>query len=147
MSRLSLAALAFAGLIGLAACGGDTESENGDAAEEETNEEAPAEEEGGEEGDDGEAADETVAVDAGEFFYDGIPETLPAGTVAFDLENTGEMPHDLVIEELGDETVIEETAGGESASGTVELEPGEYTIYCSIGNHRQQGMEQTVTVE
>jgi plastocyanin len=29
----------------------------------------------------------------------------------------------------------------------VDLEPGEYEIYCAIGDHRAQGMEGTLTVE
>ncbi len=33
-----------------------------------------------------------------------------------------------------------------SSSVTVTLEPGEYVFYCSVGNHRQMGMEKTVTV-
>ncbi|RNL85822.1 plastocyanin/azurin family copper-binding protein [Halostreptopolyspora alba] len=151
MSRLSLIALVSAGIMGLAACGQDG-SENGDAAEEQNGDGTPAEQEDGE-GDNGEAAgdvDETITVEAGEngqdLYFDGIPETLPAGTIEIDLDNVGDMPHDLVVEELDDE-VVADTESGETDTGTVELEPGEYTFYCSIGNHREQGMEETVTVE
>ena len=35
---------------------------------------------------------------------------------------------------------------GESTTFTVDLEPGEYVFYCSVGNHRAMGMEVTVTV-
>jgi uncharacterized cupredoxin-like copper-binding protein len=28
----------------------------------------------------------------------------------------------------------------------VSLQPGEYVFYCSIGNHREMGMEVAVTV-
>ena len=56
-----------------------------------------------------------------------------------------------------DDLVIEDASGAEVAaseviapgqSGTVEvsLQPGEYVFYCSIGNHREMGMEVAVTV-
>ena len=30
---------------------------------------------------------------------------------------------------------------------SVDLEAGEYTYYCPVGSHRQQGMEGTLTVQ
>jgi len=37
--------------------------------------------------------------------------------------------------------------GGKTADvGKVELEPGTYTIYCTISGHRAQGMQATITV-
>ena len=35
---------------------------------------------------------------------------------------------------------------GDSTTLTVDLEPGQYVFYCSVGNHRGMGMEVTVTV-
>lgn len=89
---------------------------------------------------------ESLSVEAGEMYFEGLPETVAAGPVEIELDNVGDMQHDLVVEELDDEIVVE-AAPGETATGDVELEPGEYTIYCSIGDHRAQGMETEVTVE
>ena len=37
--------------------------------------------------------------------------------------------------------------GAKSADvGKVDLEPGTYTIYCTISGHRAQGMQDTITV-
>jgi plastocyanin len=101
----------------------------------ENNDEAPAD------------AAETVEFQADELFFEGIPETLAAGAVEFVMENVGNLPHDLVIEELGDRVVVPLTDAGETNSGTVELESGEYTLYCDVPGHRAGGMEETVTVE
>ncbi|WP_165492113.1 plastocyanin/azurin family copper-binding protein [Egibacter rhizosphaerae] len=109
-------------------------------------------EEPAEDADDDEAADdgeaeETVEFVADDNFYEDLPDSVSAGTVEFVMDNQGAAEHDMVIEELGDEEVVELTPGGETASGTVELEPGEYTLYCSVPGHREAGMEATITVE
>ncbi|WP_053620053.1 cupredoxin domain-containing protein [Nocardiopsis sp. NRRL B-16309] len=152
MSRLALIALAAAATLGLAACSSDDQAaepaSEETAAEESATEDTAGAEDGTEEsGDTAGEAVEAITVTASEMAYDGIPETLPAGTVEITFDNAGEAPHDLVVEELGDEQVIPLIDGGESTTGTVTLEPGTYTFYCSVGSHRSMGMEQTVTVE
>jgi plastocyanin len=52
--------------------------------------------------------------------------------------------HDLVIEESG--TKVAECNAGGSDTGTVDLDAGEYTFYCSLPGHRRAGMEGTLTV-
>ncbi len=91
-----------------------------------------------------------VTMDTGEFFF--APNTLevePGQTVELTLTNSeGEMPHDFVIDELnvqsaeiemGEETVVTftvpETAAGET-----------YEFYCSVGEHRENGMVGTLVV-
>jgi uncharacterized cupredoxin-like copper-binding protein len=88
----------------------------------------------------------TVELIAGDIFYDNEPSELPVGTTQFVMENEGNLPHDLVLEELGDRQVIEELPGGGSGEGSVTLEAGEFTFYCSVPGHRQAGMEFSVTV-
>ncbi|MFE3457125.1 plastocyanin/azurin family copper-binding protein [Nocardiopsis aegyptia] len=146
MSRLTLSVLVVAGALGLSSCG------DGEAGPEEPSPEATAEAteerqppvETEEPGDT--SAAEPLSVAADEYTFDGIPTSLPAGTIEIDFENVGTMGHDLVVEELGDEQVVPVTSPGESAQGAVSLEPGEYTFYCSVGDHRERGMEVDVTV-
>jgi len=71
--------------------------------------------------------------------------TATAGTVTIELTAQAEVEHTLVIEELDDREVVT-AAAGETASGTVDLEPGTYTFYCSVPAHRPAGMEGTLTV-
>src|SRR5690606_24318621 len=78
--------------------------------------------------------------------YSQTSATVAAGEVEIVLTSGPSVEHNVVIEELDDEVVVE-AGPGETASGTVELEPGTYTFYCSIPGHRQAGMEGTLTVE
>ena len=92
----------------------------------------------------GGSTDGVVEVEAGDLYFD--PESLEttAGETEFRLVNTGAVFHDLVVEEV-DDTLIAAAEAGETATGTVELEPGTYTLYCSVPGHRSS-MEATLTV-
>lgn len=95
---------------------------------------------GGEEGG-GENTAQFVAVDIA---YDQAPTEVRAGTVSMSLTNEGSIEHNVAFEELGGEKVLD-APGGQTDSAEVELEPGEYTFYCSIPGHREAGMEGTLT--
>ncbi|MEZ4733947.1 MAG: cupredoxin domain-containing protein [Caldilineaceae bacterium] len=76
-----------------------------------------------------------------------MPTTLPAGPTEFIVTNTGDGPHNFEIEGQGiEEAFAENLQPGETMTMQVDLQPGEYTIYCPVGNHRSQGMEMTLTV-
>ncbi|WP_129670177.1 cupredoxin domain-containing protein [Phytoactinopolyspora endophytica] len=165
MRRRVLIVCAALGAIGLAGCGGDDDSdsadeqansdqaENGepdaDDADEPDDDADEPDDDADEPDDDADEPDdeivETINVEAGDLYFEGIPDTLPAGTIEIEFSNVGEMLHDVTIEELGDEMVVS-AAGGETDTGTVTLEPGEYAFYCAVPGHREQ-MEVTVTVE
>lgn len=87
-----------------------------------------------------------VTVDAGDMYYDGIPDELPAGPVRVAMENVGMGLHDLVVAELDDLQVIGVLEPGETAEATVDLAPGTYELYCSLPGHREAGMVTTVEV-
>ncbi len=85
-----------------------------------------------------------VAVDID---YSEAPDSLPAGDVTFALVNEGALLHDVVLEEPGDELVVE-AQGGETQLGETSLDAGEtYTYYCSVPGHREAGMEGQFSVE
>lgn len=100
------------------------------------------------EGGDDEGAEEDqgakVEFVAEDIKFTNAPSEIAAGTATFELVNDGAILHDVTIEEL-DETVVK-AEGGQSATGSVDLEPGDYTYYCSVPGHRDAGMEGTFTV-
>lgn len=87
-----------------------------------------------------------TAVEA-DFSIELSSRDLTAGTYTFLVRNDGSATHSLEIEGPGlDEAVSDEVQGGESTTLTVTLQPGEYEVYCPIGNHRAMGMDTTLTV-
>jgi len=69
-------------------------------------------------------------------------------------DNTGSTVHNLTIEQGSNpEQASKELAGtpdvaaGDSADLEVDVDPGEYSIVCTIGNHRELGMIGTIRVE
>ncbi len=107
--------------LGLAACGGD----------EVTSDLAPS---------------ATLEVEGGEMYYDPDVLVATAGEITVTFENVGIVEHDFVIEEVGDLDVVGMVDPGERATGTVELEPGTYTVYCTVPGHRNAGMQATLEV-
>jgi plastocyanin len=69
-----------------------------------------------------------------------------AGSVTIKLVNESDTPHAVEVEGNGVEEETDTVTGGD-VELTVDLKPGEYTYYCPVGQHRQQGMEGTLTVK
>ncbi|HWH32122.1 MAG TPA: plastocyanin/azurin family copper-binding protein [Egibacteraceae bacterium] len=143
--RLALFAALTALVLVMAGC---SKEEPAFTAEDQIPEDLVAtEDEGGGEGEDGAAGGgETLHFTAADIKFADAPATAPAGTVTIELVNEGGSPHDVTFEELGDDPVVV-AQGGETATGTAELEPGTYTYYCSVPGHRSAGMEGELTVE
>ena len=93
------------------------------------------------------AESQTVSVDEGEMYIRLSEDSLSAGTYSFEVTNNGRMPHDFVVEQGGSDVAATEVLQpGQSATLEVELAPGDYVFYCSVGAHRAAGMEVPVTV-
>jgi hypothetical protein len=78
-----------------------------------------------------------------------MPAETRAGQVNFVVTNEGSEPHSVVIE--GNGLGFELPApldSGESSILSAELPPGEYVVYCPVGEgaHREEGMETTLLV-
>jgi plastocyanin len=125
MRRFLLLTVLFLAALLLAGCGSD----DGD-------------DEGGES-----SGGQSVEVVATEFAFDPADVSVDeAGETTFTVSNEGEFPHALEIEGNGIEEETEELGPGESGSVTVDLEPGEYELYCPVGDHRERGMVGTLVV-
>ena len=89
---------------------------------------------------------ETVKISGSEFSY--APATISAKVgqeVTVTYTNTGKYPHNFVINELGIKS--QTIKSGETA--TFSFTPnktGTFSFYCSLPNHREQGMVGTLSV-
>ena len=118
---------------------------------------------GGDDDDDESAATTTTTTEAGggggqtvemtEFEFEPNDLTASQGDT-ITAENTGSTVHNLTIEEGPDpEKATTEIAAtpdvdaGQSGEVTVDVDPGEYSIVCTIANHRELGMVGTIKVE
>jgi plastocyanin len=89
----------------------------------------------------------TVEVTETEFAIQLSQTDFPAGEYTFRVANAGQYPHNLLIEGPGVAGQSSATfQGGQSGELTVTLQPGTYTLWCGVGNHRAQGMETTIQV-
>jgi plastocyanin len=98
-----------------------------------------------------EAEGEVIEVKLYEWKIEPSEIRVKAGsTVTFVIKNTGSYPHALTIEraDIGFRVDSETIGGGGETRLTVTFEePGEYVIYCPVGNHRAFGMEGVLIVE
>ena len=135
-----LALLLSAGVLLAAGCGDDEDEGGGGAA---STPEATEEAGGG--GGGGEAL--TLTADpGGEISWEPGELSAAAGSVTINLVNESDVPHAVEVEGNGVEEESETITAGETEL-TVDLEAGEYVFYCPVGQHRQNGMEGTLTVE
>jgi plastocyanin len=89
----------------------------------------------------GAASAAAVPVSLTEFDITQPLEVTPGGTL--EVTNDGSQVHNLVIEG-GNRTPDMDSGGSDTLA--VDVEPGEYEVYCSITGHRESGMEGTLTV-
>lgn len=91
-----------------------------------------------------------ITMDTGEFFFaPAVITASPGQAVSITLTNTaGQMPHDFVIDEL--DVASEQIMNGEQTVVTFVVPENaageEYEFYCSVGDHRANGMVGTLTI-
>jgi mono/diheme cytochrome c family protein len=90
---------------------------------------------------------EIPAAPSGALYYVFADATAPAGQLKIESPNEASTEHDIAIEGNGVDEKGEVVSNGGVSEIDVDLEPGEYTFYCSVEGHRAGGMEGTLTVE
>jgi plastocyanin len=81
-------------------------------------------------------------------------QTVRSGRLTVQLQNKGEDPHDMEMQRIGEDgepvgepVEIPKTEPGEQKVQSIEVEPGEYRMWCNLFHHAEEGMEATITVE
>ena len=91
----------------------------------------------------------TIPVAADEYSFD--PETIVVtggGRVTFELANEGVLAHNLRVIDDGDDVGGTPTfTAGKTQSGSVDVEPGDYELVCTVGNHADLGMTGKLTIK
>lgn len=111
-----------------------------------------------------------LTIKMGDYFFAPANGSAKAGKTVIEAPNEGSVEHELVLfktnmdpaklpTEAGggvDEEKLDEVAGeagevadveaGETKSGSFELTPGKYVIFCNLPGHYAQGMYGTLTV-
>jgi plastocyanin len=96
-----------------------------------------------------------AAEDNGGLRYALSRQTVRSGRLLVQLANKGEDPHTMDMQRVGPDgepegPVVVELATEpmeEPHSATVEVQPGTYRMWCTIGHHAEHGMEAEITVE
>ena len=137
-ARLTTGAV-LAVAVGLAACGGDSGSDKGSAQEPQSS---------------GPVSEVRVGVGSEPLRFDKARYTAEAGSVRIEMTNPNRIGHNARVQRASDPCCTEHDLGGtntvsdgQSHAAMVELEPGRYTLYCSLGGHWQAGMKALLVVE
>jgi len=70
-----------------------------------------------------------------------------SGPYTFTVHNTGETAHNLTIEGPGvDKQATSTIQPGQTATLAVTFQKGTYELWCSVDEHKDQGMDLHVTV-
>jgi uncharacterized cupredoxin-like copper-binding protein len=86
----------------------------------------------------------TVKVTETEFKI-ALPSTrLEAGRITFDVQNAGNIPHDLAIKGMKEKTKLIPAEGSDRL--TVTLKPGSYELWCTVPGHEAAGMKLSIIV-
>jgi plastocyanin len=91
---------------------------------------------------------DAITISVADFMIDPSEVEASGPTVSFEVTNDGPTPHNLTVRDESDEVVMAtaDLSVGESETVSAELEPGTYTIFCSLAGHESLGMSGTLTV-
>lgn len=91
---------------------------------------------------------ERITVSVADFVIDPSDLEVAGSTMTIEVTNDGPTPHNLSIRGENDEVLAatSDLSVGGTETITADLEPDEYTIFCSLPGHESLGMSGTLTV-
>jgi plastocyanin len=89
----------------------------------------------------------SLQADPSQLKFDKSALSAKPGKVTVVMKNPSMLPHDVAIEGNGVDVTGKTVTQGGTSTATATLKAGTYTFYCSVDNHRQAGMEGTLTVK
>lgn len=90
---------------------------------------------------------EIPATPSGALYFVFADATAPAGPLTIESPNDSSVDHNIALEGEGVNEEGPIVKDGGVSDIEVDLQPGEYTFFCSVEGHRQGGMEGKLTVE
>jgi len=91
---------------------------------------------------------QTVSATLTEWKVGLVSDTLRAGSVTFEVKNTGSMTHAFQIRGEGIDKGTREIPARQSATLTLTLKPGTYEVFCPMSeeSHKMAGMARKLVV-
>ena len=90
---------------------------------------------------------EIPATPSGALYFVFADATAPAGQLRIESPNDSSVDHNIALEGSGVNEEGPVVKDGGVSEINVNLQPGEYTFYCSVEGHREGGMEGKLTVK
>ncbi len=87
------------------------------------------------------------AVPSGALAYEFGSAEAPAGQLTINSPNEASIPHNIALEGGGVNEEGEVVQDGGVSEISADVQPGEYTFFCSVPGHREGGMEGKLTVK
>ena len=95
-----------------------------------------------------EAEGGTLSIPVGQgLTYEFADAVAPPGALTIESVNEQPVEHNIAVDGGGVDEIGDIVTNGGTSTVEVDLEPGEYSFYCSVPGHRDGGMEGTLTVE
>jgi len=134
--------------LSVAGCGGDDGGSDTSATTTETTDTTTTDEGTTGAGGGGASTIKVAADPSGDLAFVQKSLTGKAGANKIEFTNESSTPHDVKIEEGGNDIGGTEVVSGGKAEATVKLDAGKsYTFYCSVPGHRPAGMEGELSVK
>ncbi len=91
---------------------------------------------------------DAMSISVADFMIDPSEIEVAGPTVTFDVTSDGPTPHNFSVRNGADEVVMAtaDLSVGDTETISAALEPGTYTIFCSLAGHESLGMSGTLTV-